>query len=57
MTPQEKFKELIEIYDYAYIIKIIDHMTLYYVGIGVEQLREFWLLVGIEAEQYNLNKS
>lgn len=57
MTAQEKFKDLIEIYDYAYIIKIIDHMTLYYAGIGVEQLREFWLLVDIEAEQYKLNRS
>jgi hypothetical protein len=55
MSPKEKFKELIEEYTYPYVLKIIEHMTLYYKGIGQQQLRTFWLQVDDIAEEYKLN--
>lgn len=42
MSPQEKFKQLNKEYIATYIVNIANTMVLYYVGIGQNELRQFW---------------
>lgn len=56
MSAQEKFKELIDSYDYSYVILVANHMILHYTGIGVIELRTFWLQVSDIAEEYGMKQ-
>jgi len=53
MSPHQKFQQLIDEYSYSEVLKIIDHMITYYIGID-SPLKVFWAQVGDEAERYNL---
>jgi hypothetical protein len=57
MSPQEKFEELISKYGLDYVLKVANHMVLYYTGIGQDELRAFWIQVGDSERWFNhLNK-
>lgn len=53
MKPREKYTQLKEQYSDAYIAEIANTMTLYYAGIGQDELRQFWSQVG-DTANYNI---
>lgn len=53
MSPQQKFEELRKDYSVETIIQVATTMILYYIGIGQNELQQFWREVGDIAKNNN----